>query len=63
MLITGTFFGTEEEYRATKFEEILGRNSDISVSIIDKWIGLVGHWAETEALALIGGIVSHKDRV
>jgi hypothetical protein len=27
------------------------------VSVLDDWLGIVGNWAETEALKIVGGIV------
>ena len=56
MLITGTFFGTEAEFKATGFSEALGAAGKITV--LDDWLGSVGSWAEREFLSAIGGIVS-----
>ncbi|KAK2767565.1 hypothetical protein FQN54_003723 [Arachnomyces sp. PD_36] len=46
MIISGTYFGTEEEYNALGFDEIFGDNSNSSVVLFDDWLGLVGNWAE-----------------
>jgi hypothetical protein len=54
---TGTYFGTEEEYKALNFEQRLSKDAKVSVTLLDNWLGAVGNWAETEALKLAGGIV------
>lgn len=56
--VIGTYFGTQEEYDALNFEARLAQNAAISIHTLDHWLGAVGNWAETEALKLIGGIVS-----
>ncbi|KAJ6474697.1 hypothetical protein C8R47DRAFT_708277 [Mycena vitilis] len=56
MIISGTYFGTEAEYKALNFEQRLAQNATVSVSVLDNWLGAVGNWAETEALKLVGGI-------
>ncbi|KAJ7221901.1 hypothetical protein C8J57DRAFT_1392465 [Mycena rebaudengoi] len=55
MVITGTFFGTRQEYDALNFEQRLAQNATVSVTVFDDWLGTVANWAETEALQLIGG--------
>ncbi|KAJ7105109.1 hypothetical protein C8R43DRAFT_1100144 [Mycena crocata] len=56
MIISGTYFGTREEYNALNFEQRLSKNAKVSVAVLDDWLGAVGNWAETEALKLVGGI-------
>ncbi|KAJ7089854.1 hypothetical protein B0H15DRAFT_274600 [Mycena belliarum] len=57
MIISGTYFGTRDEYNALNFQQRLTRNATVvAVSALDNWIGVVGNWAETEALKLVGGI-------
>ncbi|KAJ7825374.1 hypothetical protein B0H14DRAFT_1287454 [Mycena olivaceomarginata] len=57
MIISGTYFGTRDEYNALNFEGKLTQNGTaVSVSVLDDWLGLVGNWAETEALKIVGGI-------
>ncbi|PVF96030.1 FAD-binding domain-containing protein [Serendipita vermifera] len=56
MIISGTYFGTREEYDALQFEQRLGKNATVSVIQLDNWLGTVANWAENEALKLIGGI-------
>jgi hypothetical protein len=58
MIISGTYFGTQAEYDALNFESRLAQNATVSVTTIDNWLGAVTNWAETEALQLIGGVVS-----
>ncbi|KAJ6489878.1 hypothetical protein C8R45DRAFT_1138716 [Mycena sanguinolenta] len=52
---TGTYFGTEEEYKSLNFEQRLSQNATVSVTLFDDWLGAVGNWAEKEALQLVGG--------
>ncbi|CAG7854205.1 SubName: Full=Related to reticuline oxidase (Berberine bridge enzyme) {ECO:0000313/EMBL:CCA70426.1} [Serendipita indica DSM 11827] len=56
MIISGTYFGTKEEYKALNFEQRLAQNATVSVTTLDNWLGTVTNWAENEALKLIGGI-------
>ncbi|KAJ7812680.1 hypothetical protein B0H13DRAFT_1666088 [Mycena leptocephala] len=56
MIISGTYFGTRDEYNALNFEQRLSQNATVSVSVLDDWLGIVGNWAETEALKIVGGI-------
>ncbi|KAJ7825391.1 hypothetical protein B0H14DRAFT_3468579 [Mycena olivaceomarginata] len=57
MIISGTYFGTRDEYNTLNFEGKLTQNATaVSVSVLDDWLGLVGNWAETEALKIVGGI-------
>ncbi|KAJ6605849.1 hypothetical protein B0H10DRAFT_1957082 [Mycena sp. CBHHK59/15] len=54
MVITGTYFGTRDEYNALNFEQRLTQNATtVSVTVFDDWLGMVGNWAETEALKLV----------
>lgn len=58
MIISGTFFGTLDEYNALGFEAKLKGNATTSkVTVAEDWLGTVVHWAETEGLAAVGGIV------
>jgi FAD/FMN-containing dehydrogenase len=58
VVISGTFFGSQQEFDSLN---ITGRlpSKNKSVTILDDWIGVVGHWAEDLALEMIGGIQSH----
>ncbi|KAJ6474700.1 hypothetical protein C8R47DRAFT_986679 [Mycena vitilis] len=56
MIISGTYFGTRDEYNALNFEQRLSANASVSVSVLDDWLGVVGNWAETEALKIVGGV-------
>ncbi|KAJ6485684.1 hypothetical protein C8R45DRAFT_930782 [Mycena sanguinolenta] len=55
MIISGTYFGAEDEYKALNFEARLAQNATVSVTLIDNWLGAVANWAESEALNLVGG--------
>ncbi|KAG8810357.1 hypothetical protein FRC18_004098 [Serendipita sp. 400] len=56
MIISGTYFGTQEQYNALQFEQRLAQNATVSIHTLDNWLGTVSNWAENEALKLIGGI-------
>ena len=58
-IISGTYFGTREEYEALGIESQLAGNASVTITEFDSWIGLVENWAENEALSLAGGIVCH----
>ena len=57
---TGTYFGPKAEYDGLGFEAKLAQNAVVKTTVFDNWLGSVGNWAQTEALQLIGGIVSHR---
>lgn len=57
-IVTGTFFGSQQEYDSLNISSRLP-NSDDSVVEVKDWLGVVGHWAEDLALELIGGIPSN----
>ncbi|KAF7371028.1 Reticuline oxidase [Mycena sanguinolenta] len=58
MIISGTYFGTEQEYRALNFEQQLTRtqNATVLTVVSDDWLGVVDNWAEEALLALSGGL-------
>ncbi|KAJ5133988.1 FAD linked oxidase N-terminal [Penicillium atrosanguineum] len=58
MIITGTFFGTQEEYDDLKIgSQFPGANG--TAVVFEDWLGLVGDWAEEAALELGGGVASN----
>ena len=57
-IITGTFFGSQEEYDSLNISGRLPNEKKSSVELKD-WLGAVGHWAEDEALKIVGGIPSN----
>ncbi|KAJ7132332.1 hypothetical protein C8R44DRAFT_612480 [Mycena epipterygia] len=57
MIISGTYFGTRDEYNQLNFEQRLTKNATaVSVSVVDDWLSIVGNWAETEALKIVGEV-------
>lgn len=56
MIITGTYFGTKQEYDAFQMDEKFPGTDDKKVVVFRDWLGLVGNWAETVALQLGGGL-------
>jgi FAD/FMN-containing dehydrogenase len=57
-IITGTFFGSQEEYDSLNISSRLPNEKKSSIELKD-WLGTVGHWAEDEALKIVGGIPSN----
>lgn len=57
-IVTGTFFGTRQEYDSLN---ITGRlpDKDEDIEDVKDWLGLVGHWTEDVALKIVGGIPSN----
>jgi hypothetical protein len=58
MIISGTFFGSKAEYDALNLATIFSHSTSAEVNVVTDWLGLVEHWAENEALQLVGGIPS-----
>ncbi|CAK5273813.1 unnamed protein product [Mycena citricolor] len=56
MIISGTYFGSRDQYNALDLERRLGQNATVTVTVLNDWLGTVGNWAENEALKLVGGI-------
>ncbi|KAJ5616594.1 hypothetical protein N7537_001708 [Penicillium hordei] len=55
MAISGTFFGTKEEYDKLNLgSKFPGANG--SALVFDNWLGLVAHWAQDVILGLAAGI-------
>lgn len=50
-LITGTFYGTEEEYNATGIEDKIPTNGKLDLKLTD-WLGSIAHQAEVAGLGL-----------
>ncbi|KKK21447.1 hypothetical protein AOCH_000127 [Aspergillus ochraceoroseus] len=46
MFITGTFFGSKEEYNALKIETEFPGFAKGGTLVLDDWLGLVSNWAE-----------------
>ncbi|KAJ7583353.1 hypothetical protein C8J56DRAFT_1005322 [Mycena floridula] len=56
MIISGTFFGTKEEYSNLHFESRLGKNANVTVLILDDWLSTVANWAEDLVMKMGGSI-------
>jgi FAD/FMN-containing dehydrogenase len=54
-IISGTFFGSQQEYDNLNISARLPDTKDSAVELKD-WLGVVGHWAEDLALNIVGGI-------
>ncbi|KAF8166622.1 hypothetical protein K438DRAFT_1857053 [Mycena galopus ATCC 62051] len=46
MVISGTYFGTKEEYAKLPFHQQLAQKVPPLIEILDDWIGAVGTWAQ-----------------
>lgn len=57
-IITGTFFGSQQEYDSLNISGRLPKSDDSVIELKD-WLGVVGHWAEDVALDIVGGIPSN----
>jgi FAD/FMN-containing dehydrogenase len=58
MIISGTFFGSREEYDALNMEKRFPGNQDAKTVVFKDWVGLVAHWGEEMALRLGGGLAA-----
>ena len=58
LIISGTFFGSRDEFDAIGFEETFANSEDSSVAIFDDWVGLVTHWAESLFLEITGAPIA-----
>jgi FAD/FMN-containing dehydrogenase len=58
MMITGTYFGSQAEYDALNVTAMFPKAGSHNTVVFNDWLGLVGHWAEDEALQIAGGIPS-----
>jgi FAD/FMN-containing dehydrogenase len=58
VVITGTYFGPEEEFNALNISGRLPQKEE-NVLVLKDWLGVVSHWAEDVALEIGGGIQSN----
>jgi len=58
VIVTGTFFGTREEFNSLNISGHLPSNNE-DIKEVQDWLGLVGHWAEDMALKIVGSIPSN----
>ncbi|TVY45562.1 Berberine bridge enzyme-like [Lachnellula occidentalis] len=56
MAISGTFFGTKEEFDSLDLESVFPDHSNSTVLVFNDWAGLVGHWAE-DVVTTVGGVI------
>lgn len=60
LIITGTFFGTREEYDAVMSSASFPGNASKHTIHIKDWLGAVANWWEEVALLLCGGLPAHS---
>ncbi|KAF1841116.1 Glucooligosaccharide oxidase [Cucurbitaria berberidis CBS 394.84] len=58
-IVTGTFFGSQQEFDSLNITARLPNSSKKDAIEIKDWLGVVGHWAEDIALELVGGVQSN----
>jgi hypothetical protein len=58
-IITGTFFGSQQEFDSLNISSRLPSSSSVDSIELKDWLGVVGHWTEDIALELMGGIQSN----
>lgn len=46
MIISGTYFGSKEEFDALNFEERFSDNTNSTVVVFEDWLGLVAQWGQ-----------------
>jgi hypothetical protein len=56
MIISGTYFGSQQEFDALNITTVFPEHSDASLLVFNDWAGAVSHWGEEIALN-IGGII------
>jgi FAD/FMN-containing dehydrogenase len=58
-IITGTFFGSQAEFDSLNITSRLPSSSSSGSFELRDWLGVVAHWSEDMALAMVGGMSSH----
>jgi hypothetical protein len=56
MIISGTYFGSQEEFDALKLDTIFPEKKESKIVVLKDWLGVVIHWTEDLGLHLVGGI-------
>jgi hypothetical protein len=56
MEISGTYFGTQEEFDSLNITSVFPDYSTSNVFVFDNWAGLVANWAENVGLLIGGGL-------
>lgn len=56
MIISGTYFGTQQEYDALGFDNHFNKHAKVSYVTIKDWLGVLGHWTEDLGLHSVGGV-------
>jgi hypothetical protein len=54
MIISGTFFGSKEEFDALNLQSIFPQHHKSTVVVFTDWLSLVVHWTEDVGLHLVG---------
>ena len=55
MIISGTFFGSQEEFDSLNLQGVFPKHQKSKVLVFKDWLGLVTHWTEDIGLHLVGG--------
>lgn len=55
MIISGTFFGSKEEFDALNLQNLFPQNHKSTIIEFNDWLALIVHWTEDVGLHLVGG--------
>jgi hypothetical protein len=55
MIISGTFFGSQEEFDSLNLQSVFPNHQKSKILVFKDWLGLVAHWTEDIGLHLVGG--------
>jgi hypothetical protein len=55
MIISGTFFGTKDEFDAINLQNLFPKHQKSNLIVLKDWLGLVVHWTEDIGLHIVGG--------
>ena len=55
MIISGTFFGSQEEFDSLNLQSVFPNHQKSKILVFKDWLGLVTHWTEDIGLHLVGG--------
>jgi hypothetical protein len=56
MIVSGTFFGSQQEFDSLNLQNLFPDKEKLKVLAFKDWLGLVAHWTEDIGLHIVGGI-------
>ena len=54
--MSGVYYGTEDDFKKTKIEDIFPKETKKRVLVFNNWLGTVVNWLEDVGLHLGGGV-------